>query len=90
MAALGLITPAFDPSSGDLGGVRALGRAGARACVEGGVEGFLEAYDLDAVPPRWRETVEKVLRQRLSAHEHPEAVADALEVVPRSRPVRAT
>ncbi len=32
------------------------------------------------------ETVETVLRQRLSAHEHPEAVADALEVVPRSRP----
>jgi hypothetical protein len=27
-----------------------------------------------------------VLRQRLSGHEHPEAVADALEVVPRSRP----
>jgi pimeloyl-ACP methyl ester carboxylesterase len=30
--------------------------------------------------------VEKVLRQRLSAHDHPEAVADALEAVPRSRP----
>jgi hypothetical protein len=27
-----------------------------------------------------------VLRQRLSAHEHPGAVADALQVVPRSRP----
>ena len=27
-----------------------------------------------------------MLRQRLSAHEHPDAVADALEVVPRSRP----
>ena len=26
------------------------------------------------------------MRQRLAAHEHPEAVADALEVVPRSRP----
>jgi hypothetical protein len=38
------------------------------------------------VPERWRETVEKVLRQRLAAHEHPRAVADALEVVPRSRP----
>ena len=35
---------------------------------------------------RWRSTVETVLRQRLSAHEHPGAVADALEVVPRSRP----
>ena len=39
-----------------------------------------------AVPEAWRETVEKVLRQRLGAHEHPLAVADALEAVPRSRP----
>ncbi len=38
------------------------------------------------MPQRWRETVEKVIRQRLSAHEHPAAVADALEAVPRSRP----
>jgi 3-oxoadipate enol-lactonase len=30
--------------------------------------------------------VETVVRQRLGAHEHPEAVADALEAVPRSRP----
>ena len=38
------------------------------------------------MPDAWRATVETVVRQRLSAHEHPEAVADALEVVPRSRP----
>jgi pimeloyl-ACP methyl ester carboxylesterase len=30
--------------------------------------------------------VQTVLRQRLGAHEHPEAVADALRVVPRSDP----
>ena len=30
--------------------------------------------------------METVVRQRLSAHDHPGAVADALEVVPRSRP----
>ena len=58
----------------------------ARGLREGGVEGFVAAYDLEQVPGRWRGTVETVLRQRLSAHEHPEAVADALEVVPRSRP----
>ena len=29
------------------------------------------------------------MRQRLAAHEHPDAVADALEVVPRSRPFEA-
>jgi hypothetical protein len=38
------------------------------------------------VPEAWRETVVKVLRQRMSAHEHPDAVADALRAVPRSRP----
>ena len=31
-------------------------------------------------------TVATVLRQRLAAHEHPVALADALEVVPRSAP----
>jgi 3-oxoadipate enol-lactonase len=30
--------------------------------------------------------VVKVIRQRLALHDHLEAVADALEVVPRSRP----
>jgi pimeloyl-ACP methyl ester carboxylesterase len=37
------------------------------------------------VPESFRDTVRTVLRQRLSAHEHPEAVADALREVPRSR-----
>jgi pimeloyl-ACP methyl ester carboxylesterase len=50
------------------------------------VEGFVDAYDLDPVPPRWRATVVKVVRQRLSAHDRPLAVADALEAIPRSRP----
>jgi pimeloyl-ACP methyl ester carboxylesterase len=58
----------------------------ARGLREQGVEGFLSAYDFSSIPQRWRETLEKVIRQRLSEHEHPEAVADALEAVPRSRP----
>ena len=52
----------------------------------GGVEGFLAAYGDPQVPERWRETVLKVIRQRLGLHEHPEALADALRAVPRSRP----
>jgi pimeloyl-ACP methyl ester carboxylesterase len=52
----------------------------------GGIDGFLAAYDQSTVPERWRDTVVKVIRQRLSAHEHLDAVADALHVVPRSRP----
>ncbi len=58
----------------------------ARALREGGVEAFVRAYDFSTVPPAWRETVERVLWQRLSLHEHPAAVADAMEVVSRSRP----
>src|SRR6202035_2634149 len=57
-------------------GSRALERSGHRVI----------AYDLDGVPAGWRATIETVLRQRLEAHEHPLAVAEALEVVPRSRP----
>jgi hypothetical protein len=52
----------------------------------GGVEGFLAAYGRPRVAGDWEETVLKVIRQRLSRHEHPEAVADALQAVPRSRP----
>ena len=86
VAALGLITPAFDPSHAMTPGQLAGWDALARGLRQGGVEGFVRAYDLAAVPPALRETIAKVLRQRLAAHEHPEAVADALEVVPRSRP----
>jgi pimeloyl-ACP methyl ester carboxylesterase len=85
VAALALITPAYEPSARgqeDFASWDAL----ARGLREGGVEGFIGAYDLAAVPESWRGTVETVLRQRLSAHEHPDAVADALEVVPRSQP----
>ena len=37
------------------------------------------------MPEQFRDTIDRVLRQRLSAHEHPEAVADALRAAPRSR-----
>jgi len=86
VAALGLITPSFDPSHPRTPESFAGWDALAQGLRVGGVEGFVRAYDLDAVPEAWRETVAKVLRQRLAAHEHPDAVADALEVVPRSRP----
>ncbi len=85
VSGLALITPSFLPdvrTEGELARWDAL----AVGLREGGVEGFVGAYDLESVPERWRSTVEAVLRQRLGAHEHPAAVADALEVVPRSRP----
>ncbi len=83
VAGLVLVTPAYlageDP---DLERWDALA-AGLRS---GGVEGFVAAYGEPPVPEQWRETVLRVVRQRLGRHLHPEAVADALEQVPRSAP----
>jgi len=84
VAALALITPAFDPSSPNMDIER--WDALAHGLREGGVEGFVAAYDLDPLPATMRPTVQTVLRQRLQAQEHPDAVADALEAVPRSHP----
>jgi pimeloyl-ACP methyl ester carboxylesterase len=88
ISALALITPAFDPEA--TAAQTAAANAGwdrlARGLRDGGVQGFLDAYDLDPIRSEWRDTVEKVLRQRLASHDHPLAVADALEAIPRSRP----
>ncbi len=86
VAGLVVITPAYD---GDPAAV--VGRfdrwdalaAGLRA---GGIEGFIDAYGTPRGSPALRDTVLKVIRQRLALHEHPEAVADALQAVPRSLP----
>ena len=84
IAGLVVVTPAYDPEHprGDLEHWDAL----ARGLREGGVDGFVGAYELERLPQAWRATVETVLRQRIAAHEHPDAVAEALEAVPRSRP----
>jgi pimeloyl-ACP methyl ester carboxylesterase len=81
-----VITPAYEPASNDDPARLARWDALAEGLRQGGIEGFLAAYGEPEVPPAWRETVVKVIRQRLELHEHPEAVADALEQVPRSRP----
>jgi pimeloyl-ACP methyl ester carboxylesterase len=86
VAAMALITPAFEPRAHGDGDACSDWDALARGLREGGVEGFIAAYDLESVPERWRETVRTVLRQRLGAHLHLDAVADALQAVPRSRP----
>ncbi len=83
---LAIITPAFDPQSSQ--GAQRLARwdALAHGLRTGGVDGFVRAYEFESVPQSLRATIETVLRQRLGAHEHPDAVADALEAVPRSQP----
>jgi pimeloyl-ACP methyl ester carboxylesterase len=84
VAGLVVVTPAFEP-----GAQRDLERwdALSEGLRRGGVEGFVEAYGDPPVPDSYKDTVFKILRQRLSAHEHPEAVADALQAVPRAAPL---
>jgi pimeloyl-ACP methyl ester carboxylesterase len=81
VAGLVVVTPAHHPDA-----PRDLDRWDrlAHGLRTGGVDGFVEAYGEPEGP--WADTVVKVVRQRLSLHEHPEAVADALEQVPRSDP----
>ena len=53
----------------------------------GGVEGFIAAMGAQETgTAALADTVLKVTRQRLSEHDHPDALADALSAVPRSRP----
>ena len=86
VAALALITPGYDPATfgqqGWLGNYPAL----ATGLRERGIEGFLAVLDDGSLAQRWRETVLTATRQRLEQHAHLDAVADALEAVPRSRP----
>jgi pimeloyl-ACP methyl ester carboxylesterase len=86
VAGLVVITPAYDPAVQDDEARLARWDALADGLERGGVEGFITAQGRPDVPEDWQETVLKVTRQRLSAHDHPQAVADALRVVPRSRP----
>jgi 3-oxoadipate enol-lactonase len=83
VAGLVVITPAYEP--GRDAGLERWDRL-SDGLRTGGVEGFVAAYGEPPVPPAWRDTVLRILRQRLSRHEHPDAVADALRVVPRSAP----
>ena len=52
--------------------------------LEKGVDAFVDAAVPDEMPERWREVARESTRQRMERHEHPEAVADALRVVPWS------
>jgi pimeloyl-ACP methyl ester carboxylesterase len=50
-----------------------------------GVEGFMRAYGDPPVAERFRGLIVQAIRQRIERHRHPEAVASALRVVPRSK-----
>jgi pimeloyl-ACP methyl ester carboxylesterase len=86
VAGMVVITPSYESETLDDPTRLARWDALSEGLRTGGVEGFVAAYGEPEVPERWRETVLKVIRQRLALHEHPEALADALHVVPRSHP----
>ena len=85
VAALVQVTPAHlglpqeDP--------RALERwdALADALEREGTEGFMHAYGDPPVADRFKGLILQAIRQRIERHRHPEAVANALRVVPRSK-----
>lgn len=83
--ALVAITPGFDPDDDRPQRLEEWDRLSG-ALREGGIDGFLDAYDRARIPLRWRDTALTAIRQRLERHEHLDAVADALAAVPRSRP----
>jgi pimeloyl-ACP methyl ester carboxylesterase len=87
VAGLVVITPAYSGDLGEEKGVLERWDRLASGLRTGGIEGFVEAYGRPRVAtPELEQTVLTVIRQRLSLHEHPLAVADALQAVPRSRP----
>jgi len=81
VAALVQITPAYDGERDeeDLADWEKL----ADGLESDGVDGFIEAYD-PSIEGDFRETVMTFTRQRLERHREPQAVADALRVVPGS------
>ncbi|CAB4902599.1 unannotated protein [freshwater metagenome] len=86
VSGLVVVTPAYEPGKEtderNLAGWDRL----ADGLERGGADGFVDAYDFDRIPEDWRGTVRKVMHQRLSVHEHPKAVADAIRAVSRSAP----
>ena len=56
---------------------------------QGGAEGFAKRIEAAGIDPRWRDTVLRITRERISLHRHPDALAQALREVPRSRPFEA-
>jgi pimeloyl-ACP methyl ester carboxylesterase len=62
----------------------------AAALERGGVDGFVDYIDHEQdIDPAWRDSVLRFTRERMLQHLHPEALVDALRVVPRSRPFEA-
>ncbi len=82
-----VITPAYVQGEESAPARLARWDALAAGLRDGGIEGFVAAYEPPAgASPALVETVLKVIRQRLADHERLEPLADALQAVPRSAP----
>jgi pimeloyl-ACP methyl ester carboxylesterase len=86
VAGLVAITPAYDPVGFDDAERLRRYDALAEGLRANGVQGYLDAYAVERLPVGRRESVATFVRQSIARHEHPGAVADALQGVPRSRP----
>jgi pimeloyl-ACP methyl ester carboxylesterase len=86
VAGLVVITPAYDPVAFEDEARLERYDALSEGMRRDGVEGYLAAYDVGRLPAAWQESVATFVRQSIARHEHPEAVADALRTVPRSKP----
>ena len=84
LAGLVVIGPVFTGPPGDE--TLAYWDGLADALEEGGVDGFVAYIDAQGPDPEWRDTVLRITRERISAHRHPDALAQALREVPRSHP----
>ena len=82
--ALVQITPAYNGAGRTAEPVEADEWAKLADALDEGIERFVEVAQPDDLPTRWREVAKEATRQRLERHEHPEAVAAAVRVVPYS------
>ena len=87
VAALGLITPAYDPTAATTGPERSPAGTRSRAgCARAGWRGSSRPMTSRPCPAPGGRPSRRCCASACRPHEHPDAVADALEVVPRSRP----
>jgi len=84
--ALVLVTPAFDPDISPNDKLFGRWDQRAEALRTSGIEGFMDSYDGYPENSAAKKIVQKVIEQRLARHKNLKAVADALQVVPRSKP----
>lgn len=53
---------------------------------QGGVDGFCAVIERQGLDPDWREAILRFTRERMLLHRHPEAVAQAMREVTRTKP----